>query len=332
MVRNVILRCLEPDILGRSIAELVKKGNISVIVTLVSGELVFGDLTLDSQNEYLEFIPQQDRSPKIREYIKHVKPKGGWAIKKDLELNFNARKGQIHGYAKTIRVPKELIAEIREVPWKNKELVSLRVKNYPNPFAKIIHHNNLSISKKYNFEVWDFIECALSKQGIPPTGIEFDKEELIYVDWDYFSKIEGGVSQVGVGLVSVGWQRSLQSFVITEMKNVTLAGIQRFLAGNFRSPVRLRGFLVVPKTVQETRIEGAKCLLYVAATNKHNIRQGEWVAIMIKENSLSYPQEFFARIASEMTFYGEEKQVPVRVDDKSVGKVLMIRAIGYLKD
>lgn len=332
MVRNVILRCLEPDILGRSIAELVKKGNISVIVTLVSGELVFGDLTFDSQNEYLEFIPQQDRSSKIREYIKHVKPKGGWAIKEDLELDFNAHKGQIHGYAKTIRVPKKLIAEIREVPWKNKELVSLRVKNYPNPFAKIIHDNNLSISKKYNFEVWDSIECALSKQGIPPTGIEFDKEELIYVDWDYFTRIKGGIGQVGVAPFSFAWQPPLRSFVMTEMKKGALPRIRRFLAGHFGSPVQLRGFLVVPRTVQETRIEGEKCLLYVASMNKDEIRQNEWVPIIIKEDSLSYPQEFFPKIASEMTFYGEEKQVPVRVDDNSTDKVLMIRAIGYLKD
>jgi len=332
MAKNVILRRLEPNVLGRSIAELSKKGNTSVIITLVSGELVFGDLTLESQHQYLELIPQQDRNLKVREYIQHVKPKEGWPIREDLELNFNAPEGKIHGHGKIISIPKKLISEIRKIPWKNKELTNLPVKNYPNPFAKIIHDNNLSVSKRYNFEVCDFIECALSREGIPPTGIEFDKQELIYVDWDYFSKIKGGVTQVGVGGASVGWQRSLQSFVITEMKKRVLARIQRFLAGNFPRPVRLRGFVVVPKIVQKTKIEGEKCLLYVASTHKHGTRQGEWVPIIIKENSLRYPQEFFPRIASEMTFYGEEKQVPVRIDGNAVGKVLMIRAIGYLKD
>lgn len=144
MAKNVILRRLEPNVLGRSIAELLKKGSTSVIITLVSGELVFGDLNLESQHQYLELIPQQDRSLKVREYIEHVKPEEGWPIREDLELSFNALQGKIHGYGKTISIPKKLISEIREIPWENKELTNLPLKNYPNPFAKIIHDNNFS--------------------------------------------------------------------------------------------------------------------------------------------------------------------------------------------
>ncbi len=174
------LEALDPNILKQGIKTLIDSSHRSVILSLIQGDIVIGDFHYFDEAQLLP-VP----------------------------LIFNTREGKVFGHAHLIEVPPDYISGIRPLVWTDDSLSGLPVKWVPNPLATLICDHNLVVAEKYGLDVWGYAEKALPQSGVPATGIEFEKDELIYVDWEFFSRIAGGSLQVGLSGIGFSAERSL---------------------------------------------------------------------------------------------------------------------------
>ena len=158
--------------------ELAKSDSYSVIITLTSGELLFGDLHLE-----IKFL--NEKPDETLWYISRYEEGFGYlSVKLQPEnLLFNTENGRKFGDSYIINLKNKLISGIRQFTWNHDNFEAMRW--IPNPYAKLIAENNLRVAKNNNLNVGDSIEASLSNPNLPSDGIEFEYEELIYIDWDF---------------------------------------------------------------------------------------------------------------------------------------------------
>jgi hypothetical protein len=317
------LETLKPEAVEEGIKAALDAGYQSAILTLVEGDTLIGDLFY-----YRDYPPE----PKV------YRPVGGFSDSL-LPVNFifNTSAGQIHGDAHFMRVPAEYIAGFRPLVWTRESLSALSLKNVPNPLATRLESHNLRVAKKYNIEVLGYCEKALSKDGIPPDGIRFTQDELIYVDWEFLSRSLGGLLTIGVnlGLVSgqVERQTTLYSIAHDRLKTGTIERFQQWRKSHATpGEQRVAGYLYMPDQETTTEIEGKACLVALCVEQRDGSLKQGFMPVILKRESLTYPGELLDCIASPLVFYGEVRQIPVSVGVLHSPKALMTRVIGYLTE
>ncbi|MBU4222662.1 MAG: hypothetical protein KKA10_13815 [Euryarchaeota archaeon] len=323
---------LKTEIIDNAIARIGMEGEISIEVVLLNGEIIFADLSLITYGNYLHLIPENEQSDEVRRFLENFKPEDGWKIRDSLLLFFNSVDGKKHGASHVIEVNKKFISGLRSFSFAG-DAFNLGIKNIPNPFATVIYNNNIKIATKYGFTVRNYFEMGLSEEAIPPEGIHFEKEEIIFVDWDFIQHIAGGINSIGVSIANLGGsygkQKSLDAFVLEKLRNGTYEQIKNFFNAK-ETEYHFEGFFVVPPDIQNTNIEGERCLLFICSESSSFNVAGNWIPILVKERSLSYPMEFLSKISSGLKFYGELKQMPVSICDVTKSACILCRIIGFL--
>ncbi len=273
-------------------------------------------------------------------------------------LAFNMPEGKRYGHAQLAKVPATAISAIHKVPLSQestpklaeddveieffkgmgfgideiRKITSLAVHNYPNPLASIIYEHNMPIVEAHNFEVWGLVEKSLSQDGIPTKGIYFDKDFLMYADWDFFqtqAKGEISISAAPVpGLVQIekSIRMSPEELVLRRLKSSLDDRIRRTVSpatGEYRL---LQGVLLVPDPAQDEIMEGEVSYLYQVGIST----DGSICPILIKAKHLKFPIGFLNKVSSKLTFYGEMLPIPVSIVGSNYSQVLLSRAIAHL--
>jgi len=138
-----------------------------------------------------------------------------------VSLSFNTAEGKRFGLSHYIDVPVDLIADVSVIPLDDastprmdpeapdaqllKEILGeidtrVPVQDYPNPLASIIYEHNVQVASLHGLAIGDYIEKALARDAIPPEGVKFDADFLLYADWAFFSREAAGPTSVSAGL------------------------------------------------------------------------------------------------------------------------------------
>jgi hypothetical protein len=276
-----------------------------------------------------------------------------WDDEGCVAIIFNTDKGTQFGDSNVVHVPHTLISCIAVVPLDDASLPKLDAdslqaqffkqigielnlilppKDYPNPLASIICEHNLGVVKNANLDVGIYVEKALSEEGIPPEGIHFGADFLIYADWQFFSTQAGGsfaVSAVPIPGLNIGknFSKSPEQQVLQRLRVTRTEQLRKRVSPSIGNYVTIEGCLLVPEPAQDTEIEGDLCYLYRVAESKED---GQVYPLLIKAKRLKYPLEFVNRINSILTIYGELMAMPVSILGENYAEVLVARAIAYL--
>lgn len=307
--------------------ELAKSDSYSVIITLTSGELLFGDLRLE--------IKFHDEKPDEQMwYIARYEEGFGYLAVKLLPeiLLFNTENGQKYQDSYLIDLKNELISGITKFSWNNNNFKAMRW--IPNPYAKLIAENNLRVAQNNQLNVGSYFEGSLSDPNLPFEGIKFDYEELIYVDWDFIKNLTGG-TDISMGAYGVGLRpgRSIYNLVMDKIKEGTIEKIMKFLPGkSLLGEARISGYLEIPNPNIETIMEGDECIVALCCENNVFDPDDKYIPIILKKKSISYPIEYLPYISSKLVFYGEIKQIPINEKQIVSEAAVMIRALGYINN
>ena len=327
---SYLFKPLETEIINNTIARIGIGKNVSIEVVLLDGELIFGDLSWQTYENYIHLIPVNDLPIDVCCSLEFSKPKNGWEIEDNILLQFNSVNGKIYGDSNVIKIDKKFITGIRSFSL----LSDLSISNIPNPDAVSIYNNNVKIASKYALGISNYIEMALSEESIPSEGINFKDDEIIYTDWNFINRIAGGINSVGVSIyglgASYGKQKSLDDFAMQKLRCETYERIKHVLKGK-KKEYNFEGYLIVPQSIETTNIDGENCRLFICSTSS-SLEDGNWIPLLVKENCLNYPLEFLHRISSRLKFYGELKQIPVSISGENKSACILCRVIGFLND
>ena len=93
----------------------------------------------------------------------------------------------------------------------------------------------------------------------------------------------------------------------------------------FRSDIVLKGRLGQDRRIQTTTLEGNEWRVYYIENEKI-------IPILLNDKKLQYPHEYLKNIDSELTFYGELRQIPVTLESGQYNCCFQARAIAYLPE
>ncbi|MGI6154112.1 MAG: hypothetical protein ACOYJB_09845 [Christensenellaceae bacterium] len=319
------------DELEATVRQLLDSGERSVIVTLLRGDVLFGDLRylprfFDGTAEEAEqeglWMPERARAqgPDFR-----------WALRLlPLDLTFNSEAGTIAGQSYTVLVPAEVVADVRPIPWARALLGSDGFHNAPNPIASAVAAHNTDVAQRYGVQPSALFEFSLPTEDLPPDGIEFSNDELVYRDLDHFAHAaQLGVS-FGAGVAGLSRQPAIRELIHSKLSDGVVERVGRFVREKVGvqsgvSELRIVGRIEVPEDELTTQLEGEACIVVYCCDEESAATR---LPVILKRNSLSYPPELLSLVASPLVFYGERKQIPIG----NQSWVLLARAIGYIAD
>jgi hypothetical protein len=274
-----------------------------------------------------------------------------------VSLSFNTEAGQRFQFSHEIDIPVELIADTEVVPLDEASAPRrgaddpqaraveqifgesfeldprLPVRDYPNPLATIICKHNAQIAQSHNLPVNDCAEFSLPLDAIPPEGISFDDEFLLYADWPFFQRQISGSSSITGGIIpnileiNKDLSQPLQQYVFQKLK-VSL-GESKVRRGTELSDGMhiIQGHIVLVESEMTTDIEGEKCHICIVGEIK---RRGELRLVLLKNTGIKLPIEFVGCVNSILSFYGEVLPIPVNVQGRNYQHALLARAVGFL--
>jgi len=323
------LQAMPVDELEATIKDLLSSGERSVVVTLLRGDTLLADLrylprffegTAEEAEQHGLWMPPRARAQR---------PASRWAIQMfPLALTFNSESGTVAGSSYDASVPADVVAGIRAIPWARSLLGNDGFHNAPNPIASAVAEHNTAVAQRYELPVSEVMEFSLPTEGIPPDGIEFSDDELVYRDLDHFAHgAQLGVS-FSAGAAGISRQPAIRELIHSKLSEGVVESVGRFMreklgASSGVSELRIVGRVEVPEDELTTWLEGEDCIV-IYCCEERSTR----LPVILKRNSLSYPPELLSLISSPLVFYGERKQIPL--GDQSW--VLLARAIGYIAD
>ena len=330
----------------------------------MSNESTFQPLTLEALREYINSVEiaydlivltLTDEATLVGAIAKHWHWDG-----KVISISFNTEDGKRFGYSHIVDIPVGLIADIQPIPLdkssipqiaeddpqlafvrelglEDRKYARLPVQDYPNPLATIICKHNLQVATSHELPLYGYVERALSPDAIPPRGIQLERDFLLCVDWDFFSRQTSGGVSISGGLsaffaeasVTKDMSPSLQEFVLKTVEDAWSERIRQGLSPRTLQGNVLQGHMLVPEPTEDTRIEGEKCIVTLCESHGEG---ADRVAcpVLIKVRRVKLPLEFLGYVSSVLTFYGEFLPIPLSVMGSSFQSVLLARAIAYL--
>jgi hypothetical protein len=318
-----LLESLNSDEIKNICKNIAEFSNYTVSITLVTGEILFGDLRPEMR--FFDELPDENLW-----WVARKNDNKFCSIKLDPGLLiFNTEDGKMYGDSYTISLKNELISDIKPITW-IEDFKNLRwVKN---PYAKIICRNNLKIAENNELYIGWYGEYSLITEGLGSSGITFTKDEIISIDWEFMNRLTGGTSvSLGYSGASIKPARTVYNLALDKLKEGYIEKIVSFLPGS--SPMgekRIMGHLVMLNSKTDTKIEGYEWNLALCCVNPEFNKEEKYLPVLIKKDSLSYPEEYLPFIKSKLIFYGEIKQIPINEGEIYSNEVLLVRAIGYI--
>lgn len=306
---------LDNESLSNTMASLLGKRITGVGIILDNGLTLMGDLSLRTVQEYIDFAPNTQKewglqSIPPRDFIEIVFPRA------DSITNFHF-----------VKVPKNRIGSLFGI-YISKRLGDppLQIRRTPSKLKAMIEKHDLRVVQESGLRLSTYFEKGLIK---PPEHkhIYLNTPTPIYSDWDYFSRISGGIVSLGASFViggSVGWRKNLTSLFWKKLKEKDL-DIEGILMSKleYKEEVVVEGFLKKAVPEQVTEIEGRKWTVY-SLSNK------QWLPILLQERLLMMPLEFTEMLASQVSVYGELYPIPITIDHDSKDRCIKARAIARM--
>jgi len=311
--------CLSEKDRIKDILYILENGYYSLAVTLTSGDVILGDPTTDFDVQYLPYSENYKDREDYKILKEFEKP-----IADHIELIFPDGSGTVYGHSYLVVIPVTSIARIQGIePLMNidQEKVSfyhpggsIALRNSPNPLSQSLMDHNCEIVKRLSLKLYDYMEQALSEKAIPGKNITLSKDrQLIYVDWDYFKNINGGLRNIGATAFGFG----ISGGKMISNEDLVLAKL--YEDSNYKGIIR------EDPEQQFTSIEGDTVQVYdLRVTGK------EPLPLLIKDKCLIYPKEFFHRINSELTVFGDLYQIPISLNGENYESCLLARAIAFI--
>jgi len=296
---------------------ILENGNYSLAITLTCGYVLLGDPTTDLERQYLPY------SEKSKDRVKGFE----LPISDHIELLFPDGAGRVYGPAYAVSIPVTLVARIQSIePLINieKEKMSfyhpggsLALRNLPNPLSESIKDHNCMIIKRLGLRLCSYNEEALSIEAISGKNVILHNDNLLYVDWDYFSNINGGIRSIGLSVAGLG---GISGGIARS--NDELVSIKLHENSNYKGIIR------EAREEQITSIEGDDARLYDLSISGRTSHRS--MPLLIKERCTICPKEFFHQIDSELTVFGNEYSLPVRMNGINYDSYLLARAIAFI--
>jgi len=313
------------------IVNILESGTYSLAITLISGETLFGDPTLDFSFQYGPY------SGKIKEEsfsdwrARFVQPIGDY-----VDLLFPDGAGTVHGHSFCVQIPNNVIANIQGIEPFIKNGPERALRNSPNPLSIEIMEHNMDIIKRLNLKRRDYMEMALSKKAISGDGIVFNDFQLLYSNWEYFRVKSGGINSIGFSSIiggSIGYQKSLYSILIKKLTSEKFFRVLLDKNPDFNTEIRLRGIISKDPDSQDTVLEGKKWLVFGFKVSTGNIESAfQFLPILLKDEAFLYPKEYINEVRSELTIYGSLQQIPIRLNNESYPFSIVIQGMAYIPE
>ena len=229
-------------------------------------------------------------------------------------LGFNTLSGRRYGESHLVEIPLDVVADVQPFPLSEsstphlgpndpeleffrslgneyEKYQRLPVQDYPNPMATIISNHNLPIAERHTFRVSAYFEFSLPVDGIPPEGIEFGRDYILYADTEFISQHISGASSVNIGLPILGVSKDLSPSLYTEVINL----LKGTWFQNLHSPMSpsgiderlIQGKIILPDSPMSTEIEGDNCVVVVFVPII--AADAESQAVLFKPSLLKYP-------------------------------------------
>ncbi len=316
------LKALAKEEIISTLQEMLDSGSWQISVVLTSSDILIGDFfpqwIMESEKNISKlWIPESHKKQPIGHRF-------GLIFDRAINIVFNSPKGTIHGEANTIEIPFEKIASIKKLNWVSSDIKENGLKNISNPMASIVNKQNRQVADRNSLGVRLYLEMALAHENVSNEGIFFEDDELIYIDVDFFNNSQLGT--VSLGLISLGGTTGAIQLAKMKLCDSVIQKTLRALSGHFMEPVNFLGLLYLPKSEITTELEGVDCFAVLCKTDDGLL------PVFIKKESLCYPREYMGFIKSKLMFYGEIKQIPLKVEEVNYTKVLFARAIGFIKN
>ena len=307
-------------IMHEPIFQPIKISDFERKVKSIDSGLDFLTITLITADVFLGCIFKYWREP----VMAHAFPWDG----KTFSLAFNTSEGQLFGFTATVKIPIDQIADISVMPIIGFE--KILVQGYPNPLATIFYNHNAQLAELHQFTVQWYGEKAFAQDEIPPEGIYLKQNEPLYVDWTFVQRQMSGAASIsgaiipGILTLNKDGSLSIQDQVFRLIKSPSTSAHKR-KSKDLANFVSFRGCIFPVDPQQDDTIEGELWRIYrVAETN------GETHAILIKMKELRLPVNFFNRVNSVLTFFGELITLPLALSGQKYDKALLTRVIAYI--
>ena len=300
-----------------TLRRIIDARNWRLCVTLTSGDLLFGDFFAN----YTGAAAPEGMTVHLPSFWDEGTRQLGFALSiEPFDIIYNADEGTVHGSALTLTIPESLVASVETVSWD--VLAETGFKNVPNPYATLIEAHNREVAERLGLTIHDYIECALATPHLSERGIEFSREQVLYVDYEYFERLPSSSWSVGGFGIAAEVGRGIQTLVLNALRRGFLARLHEY------GLTRYEGY-VQPATAEiSTEIEGDEWLLFFVKTGFPTLT--EELPVLLKRRAISYPREFWPYIASALTVVGELREMPIAHAGRVWPEALAARAIAFL--
>jgi hypothetical protein len=317
MERSTFLEPLDNVRLRERVREVIESRRWSLAVTLISGDLLFGDyfaLHVPVQDPATEFIH-------VPSYWDAKTKQLGFGFRLEpFEIIYNTEAGTTHGAANIITLPAGQVAHIAHVSWDVTQ--STGFKNISNPYASLVSLHNDSVALNNHLETTGYAEFAMATSHITAEGIHFSKQELLYADYAYFGRLPSTSLSVGGLGVGGGVTRGLETLVISALRGGA--------TGRLHLPTSLGCYEGLVESLPDdvdTEIEGEQWFLALLSLDGNPRTR---MPVLFKRSAVAYPREFWPYIKSRLVVIGENRQIPISYQNSAWPECILARLIGYV--
>jgi hypothetical protein len=309
-----IILTIQKKIINQAIAIALDKNRESFSITLDTGEIIYGDIHSRSFQEYCKYTKTK----------KDLVPNSGPISPELMVLLPDGKGGKL-----LARIPINRIAFIQGIP----PLITYPegyLRNLPKNHTSSIFQHNYTVIKGNRFTVSQYQEKALLNIGnVGP--INLVGFELIHADFDFFSRRNGGLNNLGISVwvtgASVGWKTELNSRIYKVLENRKNLRSKLSKWYRYRTEIVLKGRIQL-EINQDTEMDGTTWKVYTIRLSKN----GKTLPLLLDETKLQYPKEYLLLINQELSFFGEMRQIPIKIDGVHFDNCLQVRAIAYLPE
>lgn len=155
-------------------------------------------------------------------------------------------------------------------------------------------------------------------------GIWFERPEILYLDYAYFSRLSSvSLSLGGLG-VGAGLSIGVHAVAESVLRNRLFRGVT--MPAN---TVRKVGAIADLPDEDMVEMEGEAWQVLLFA-EEGRLSAPDVIPVLFYAKAIGYPRELWRFIRSPLTVFGEERQIPIRAGDREWASSIAARAIGFV--
>ena len=212
---------------------------------------------------------------------------------------------------------------------------------------RVMLEETLKIAEQRHFRIQKYaIDHLMAAQRPFRWGkITFERDTPLYCDWEYLTRISGGVTSLGVGIpgfsLSAGWSKSLwKSFkdkVFKKSISLNQACSQtEVLIGGYITPLTFKRTKKRHKNLARFTMEGKPWISMVITSKKvgtlEELRKSTFIVCYFKDDAFIFPKDLLKEIADPIRIFGESVSTTFETDFGKAECFVKARAASYIKN